>query len=92
MSVNVCHFLTVLLLIIRIDTHAQGTSYKRSFRHGFLLQILRSTIIMRVKLNIVELRVGLFKVAHFENGKRMVLYYGFREIVRFSGSLSIDGS
>ena len=47
---------------------------------------------MRVKLNIVELRVGLFKVAHFENGKRMVLYYGFREIVRFSGSLSIDGS
>ena len=39
---------------------------------------------MHVKPNIAELRVGSFKVAHSENGKRMVLYYGFREIVRFS--------
>jgi hypothetical protein len=92
MSVNVCHLLTVLLLIIITDTHAQGTSYKRSFIHGFLLLILQSNIIMHVKLNIVELRVGLFKVAHFENGKAMGLYYGFREIVRLSGSLSFDGS
>ena len=38
----------------------------------------------------MELRVGFFKVAHFENGKRMDLYYGFGAIVRFSFHLWVD--
>jgi len=36
---------------------------------------------MHAKLNIVELRVGLSKVGHFEIGKRMVLYYGLGAIL-----------
>jgi len=72
------------LLTTKTDIYSQGTNYERTFRYGSLLQILQLTIILHAKSAIVELRLGLFKVAHFENGKRMVLYYGFGESVRFS--------
>jgi len=78
------------LLTIKTDTYSQGTNYERTFGHGSLLQILRLTIILHATSNIMELRAGLFKVANFENGKRMVLYYGFGAIVRFSCPLWPD--
>jgi hypothetical protein len=91
MNINVRHLLTVSLLTVRIDTSSQGRNYKRTFTHGLLLQILRLIIILHIKRNIVEPRVGLFKVAHFENGKKMVLCYGFGATVCLFFPLCLEG-
>ena len=85
---NVGPSLTALSLTLKADAHSQEFNRKRSFKTGSLLPTLPSTTIMRATLTIVELEVGLFKAAHFENGKRPVLYCGFLAIVRFFRILS----
>jgi len=83
MNFDVCHSLTVPSLTVKADARSQEINCKRSFKNGSLLPTLPSTTIMRVKLSIVEPQVGLFKAAHFENGKRTGFYCGFLVIVSF---------
>jgi len=91
MNFDVCHSLTVPSSTVKADARSQEINCKRTSKNGSLLPILPSTTIMRVKLSIMELRVGLFKAAHFENGKRMVLYCGFLAIVSFFYPFCLDG-
>ena len=84
MNFNVCYSLTVPSLPVKSDACSQEINCKRSFKDGSPLPIHPSITIMRVKLSIVELQVGFFKAAHFENGKRTVLYCGLSEIVSLS--------
>ena len=74
---------------VKADTYSQGTNCKRIFGHGSLLPTLLSIIITRAKLNMRGLQHGLFKATNFENGRRVVLYCGFVEIVRFSRLLPL---
>jgi len=75
--------LTAPSLTVNADSHSQGTSCKRSFKHGSLLQILPSIRIMHAKFIMMEPQIGLFEAAHTENGRRMVRYCGFVATVRF---------
>ena len=68
---------------VNADRDPQGTSWKRSFKHGSLLQILLPTRISRAIFGMVEPQIGLFEAERIENGKRMVLYCGFAATVRF---------
>jgi len=79
-------------LAVNADRHSQGTSCKRGFKHGSLLQILPSIRIMRAKFIMMEPQIGLFEAAHTENGRRMVLYCGLMATVRFSRLFCLDGS
>ena len=90
MNFNVCLFFTVPSLTFKADAHSQEINCKRSSKNGSPLPTLPLTTIMRAKLSIVELQVGLFKAAHFENGKRTVLYCGFLAIVRFFCPFGLD--
>jgi len=66
------------------DKPSQGTSCKRNYEHGSLLQILLSIIILHTKPSTVGLRRGLSKAIRSENGRRAVLYYGSVGIVCIS--------
>ena len=90
MNFDVCHSLTLPSLTIKADPHSQEINCNRSFKNGSLLPTLLSTTITRATLSIVELQVGSFKAAHFENGKRTVLYCGFLAIVRFFHPFCLD--
>ena len=90
MNFKVCLSLTVPSLTFKADTHSQEINCKRSFKNGSLLPTLPSTTIMRATLTIVEPQVGLFKAAHFKNGKRPVLCCGFLAIVRFFCPFGLD--
>jgi len=90
MNFNVGLSLMVPLLTFKADAHSQELNCNRSFKTGSLLPTLPSTTIMRATLTIVEPQVGLFKAAHFENGKRTALYCGFLAIVRFFHPFCLD--
>jgi hypothetical protein len=83
MSLNVCHSLTLLLLIVKDDTRSQGTRLKRNFDYGSLVQIPPSIIIPHAKLNTVGQQRGSPKAAYSRIGRRMAPYYGSVEIVCF---------
>ena len=83
MNFNVCYFLEVLSLSVKVDAHSQEINCKRSFKNGSLLLTLPSTTIMRAKLSIMGRQIGLLEAAHTENGRGTGLYYGFLEIVSF---------
>ena len=78
-------------LAVNADRDSQGTSWKRSSKHGSLLQILPSIRITRAKFIMTELQIGLFEVGHTKHGRRMVLYCGFVATVRFFGLFPPDG-
>ena len=61
MSLNVRCFLTIESLTPLTDKPSQGTSCKRNYEHGSLLQILLSIIILHTKPSTVGLRRGLSK-------------------------------
>jgi hypothetical protein len=92
MSYAVCHSLMVPSLTVKADARSQEINCKRTSKNGYLLPTLPSTTIMRAKLSILEQQVGLFKAAHFENGKRMVLYCGFLAIVSTFRPFCLDGN
>ena len=91
MNFNVCLSLTVPSLAVKADIYSQEINCKRNFKDGSLPPTHPSTTIMRAKLSIVGLQVGLFKAAYFENGKRTVLYCGFLAIVSFFRPFCLDG-
>ena len=70
------------LLVVNAESHSQGTSCKRSFEHGSLLQIPPSITTSLAKLSMEGPLAGLPKVPHIETGRRMVPYCGSKEIVR----------
>jgi len=80
-SLNVRYFLTLESLTPMTDKPSQGTSCKRNFEHGSLLQILLSIIMSHIKLSTAGLGHGLSKAIRSENGRRAVLYYGSVGIV-----------
>jgi hypothetical protein len=75
---------------VNADRDSQGTSWKRSFKHGSLLQILPSIRISRAIFGMVEPQIGLFEDARIENGKRMVLYCGFAATVHIFHLFCLD--
>ena len=81
MNFNVCYFFTESSSTVKADEYSQELNYERNFKSGSLLPTHPSTTMMRATLCIVELQVGLFKAAHFKNGKRRVLCCGFLAIV-----------
>jgi hypothetical protein len=90
MNFNVCYFLAVQSLSVKVDAHSQEINCKRSFKIGSLLLTLLSTTIMRAKFSIMGLQTGLLEATRTENGKKTVPYCGFLEIVSFFHPFCLD--
>jgi len=90
MNNNVRHFLTFLIPIVVAKKCAQETSCERSFKHGYLPPILPSIIILHVTPSTKEQQCGSSRETNSTSGGRMVRYYGFVAIVRFSLLVNLD--
>jgi hypothetical protein len=82
------HYATIL---VQAETHPQGASLEKSFKHGSLRQILLSIITLPATPTTMEQQHGLRKGARSKNGRRTALYCGSVAIVRSALFLHIHG-
>jgi hypothetical protein len=81
----------LLFFSVQAETHPQGASLEKSFKHGCLRQILLSIITLPATPTTMEQQNGLRKAARSKNGRRTGLYYGSVAIVRSALFLDIHG-